>query len=472
MSSLDTSIANAGLPTLGKALSASFQQTQWIVLAYLLALTTLIITIGRLGDLVGRRRVLLAGIALFTAASALCGLANGIEVLLIARAAQGVGAATMLALTLAFVTETVDQEKLGRAMGVIGTMSAGGTALGPSLGSLLIASIGWRSIFLVNIPIGILALLMSLRYLPADGGKGHAKKRLDILGTVLLGISLGSYALAMTSGGRSFGPTAFIQIAVAVASIILFVLAERVVQAPLLNLAMFSDRVLTSGLVMSFLVSTVIMSTLVVGPFYLSSGLLLRTAAVGLALSVGPTTVALCGFPSGRIADKFGPDRSTKYGLAMMFTGVAMLALSPRSFGLPGYLLPIMVTTAGYALFQTSNNAVVMAGIPQERRGVVSGMLNLSRNLGLITGASAMAGIFAAAARATDLKALSAEAAGKGMHATFGAAGALILVALFISGKSRAPSAFAGFRNLHPPTPAAYGPGPNEASALSESVVS
>ncbi|MGZ8402596.1 MAG: MFS transporter, partial [Rhodoplanes sp.] len=159
LSSLGTSIANVGLPTFAQAFSASFQEVQWVVLAYLLASTTLIVSVGRLGDITGRRRLLLAGIFVFTVASVLCGVAPTLRLLIAARAAQGLGAAIMMALTMAFVAETVPKEKTGSAMGLLGTMSAIGTALGPSVGGVLIAVLGWRAIFFINVPLGFLALL-------------------------------------------------------------------------------------------------------------------------------------------------------------------------------------------------------------------------------------------------------------------------------------------------------------------------
>ena len=168
LSSLGTSIANVGLPTFAEAFSASFQDVQWIVLAYLLAITTMIVSVGRLGDITGRRRLLLAGIFLFTVASVLCGVAPTLWLLIAARAAQGLGAAIMMALSMAFVGETVPKAKTGSAMGLLGTMSAIGTALGPSLGGVLIAGLGWRAIFLVNLPLGILTFLLAHRTLPVD----------------------------------------------------------------------------------------------------------------------------------------------------------------------------------------------------------------------------------------------------------------------------------------------------------------
>jgi MFS family permease len=207
LSSLGTSIANVGLPALAQAFDASFQQVQWVVLAYLLAITTLIVSVGRLGDLIGRRRLLLAGIALFVVASVLCGAAPGLSLLIAARAVQGLGAAVMMALTMAFIGETVPKAKTGSAMGLLGTMSAVGTALGPSLGGVLIGGFGWRAIFLVNLPLGILTFLLAWRALPADRVRARsARPGFDHLGTLLLALTLAAYALAVTLGRGSFGP--------------------------------------------------------------------------------------------------------------------------------------------------------------------------------------------------------------------------------------------------------------------------
>src|SRR5690242_15190586 len=201
LSALGTSIANVGLPALAQAFNASFQEVQWIVLAYLLAITTLVVSAGRLGDITGHRRLLLAGILLFTAASVLCGMAPTLGLLIAARAAQGLGAAIMMALTLAFVGGTVPKVKTGSAMGLLGTMSAIGTALGPSLGGVLIAGFGWPAIFFVNVPLGIATLLLAYRFLPADGrGAGTDRVRFDHAGTLLLAATLAAYALAMTIG--------------------------------------------------------------------------------------------------------------------------------------------------------------------------------------------------------------------------------------------------------------------------------
>ncbi|MFE2147646.1 MFS transporter, partial [Streptomyces sp. NPDC059456] len=282
LSSLGTSTANVGLPTLAHAFGATFQQVQWVVLAYLLAITTLIVSVGRLGDMVGRRRLLLSGISLFTAASVLCGLAPTLWLLIAARAAQGLGAAAMMALTMAFVGDTVAKERTGSAMGLLGTMSSVGTALGPSLGGLLIAGPGWRAVFLVNVPLGVLAFVLAARHLPADRRDGRTGRGgFDHVGTLLLALTLGAYALAMTAGHGRPGPLNLALLAAAALGVGLFVRAEVRAASPLIRPAVFRDPLLSAGLGMSALVSTVMMTTLVVGPFHLSRGLGGGACAVG-----------------------------------------------------------------------------------------------------------------------------------------------------------------------------------------------
>jgi MFS family permease len=182
----------------------------------------------------------------------------------------------------------------------------------------------------------------------------------------------------------------------------------------------------------------VMMATLVVGPFYLSRALGLDAALVGLVLSVGPVVVALTGVPAGRIADRFGAERMTVVGLIGVAAGSFILSMMPAISGIAGYIAPIVVITVGYALFQTANNTALMTDIRPDQRGVISGMLNLSRNLGLITGASVMGAVFALASATTDVTTAPPEAIAAGMRITFAVATILIVVALAIAVGSRA----------------------------------
>lgn len=431
LSSLGTSIANVALPTLAEAFAAPFQQVQWVVLAYLLAITTLTVSAGRLGDLIGRRRLLLGGLATFTVASVLCAVAPSLWLLVAARAAQGAGAAVMMTLTVAFVGETVPKERTGTAMGLLGTTSAVGTALGPSLGGLLIAGFGWPAIFLVNLPLGIAALLLAHRYLPADGGAPRSDRAgFDTRGTLVLAGTLAAYALAMTTGRGDLGWMNAALLTVAAVGLGCFVAVEARVSSPLIRLAAFRNAVFSAGLTMNGLVSTVMMATLVVGPFYLARGLGLGEAVVGGVMSIGPAISVLTGVLAGRLVDRRGASRTLLAGLLAMAAGALGLAVLPPLFGLIGYIVAIAILTPGYQLFQAANNTTVMTDVRPDQRGVVSGMLSLSRNLGLITGASVMGAVFAVASGATDVATASPGAVATGMRITFIMAALLIVAAI------------------------------------------
>jgi EmrB/QacA subfamily drug resistance transporter len=444
MPSLDTSIANVGLPTLAQTFGATFQEVRWVVLAYLIAITALIVSAGRLGDLFGRRRLLLTGIAVFTLTSLLCGTAPTLWWLIVARAAQGLGAAIMMALTLAMVSETVPKGRTGSAMGLLGTMSAIGTSLGPSLGGGLITALGWEAIFLINVPLGILNIWLAWRYLPADELSAKpAASGFDAAGTLLLIITLTAYALALTT--ERPGPASAALLIIALISAGVFLYAERRAASPLIRLTMLRDPALNISLTVSALIATVMMATLVVGPFYLSRTLGLTPVGVGLVMSVGPVISALSGVVAGRVVDRFGAPAMVVTGLLAMVTGAAALAILPPLFGVTGYVAAIALLTPGYQLTQAANNTGLMTGVSSDQKGVVSGMLSLSRNLGLITGTALMGAVFALASATTDITIAAPQAVAGGMRITFLVATALMLTALSLAAKG-----FASFRPKKP----------------------
>ncbi|AKS04827.1 MFS transporter [Pseudomonas trivialis] len=369
LASLGTSIANVGLPSLARAFDASFHAVQWVVLAYLLAITAVIVSAGRLGDRLGRRRLLLAGLLLFAVACGLCGMAPALEWLIAARVLQGLGAAVMMAMALGMVGDTVTKQRTGQVMGLLGTMSAVGTAMGPSVGGVLLSVWGWRSIFLVGVPLGLVAVALAYRYLPAD--RQHEP----------------------SSTGSNFWSA-------------------------------LQDASLRAGLAMSALVAAVIMATFVVGPFYLSRGLGLAPEWMGLAMAVGPCIAAVTGVPAGRLTDRLGSRRMTLAGLGVLACGALLLSFTS---GLFMYLGALVILTTGYSLFQAANNTAVMKDVQPANRGTVSGLLNLSRNLGLIVGTSALGAVFAWAT--PEVTHATAQSVANGLHVTFGVALGLILLA-------------------------------------------
>ncbi|MGE4069579.1 MAG: MFS transporter [Lysobacterales bacterium] len=431
LSALGTSIANVGLPTLAGAYAVPFQDVQWVVLAYLLTITTFIVSLGRLGDLIGPRRLLLAGLSLFVLASLACALAPTLWPLVIARSFQGLGAAAMMALSMAMVGQAVAKEQTGSAMGLLGTMSATGTALGPTLGGWLIARYGWPAMFLINLPLGLLALLLVWRLLPADRRPTAPRPvRFDLAGTVLLALALLSYALAMTQGRGHFGASNALLLAVALGSAWLFRVVEGRVASPLLRLALLRNPILGGGFASSALVTAVVMATLVIGPFYLSYAFALDAAQVGLWMSSGPVVAALVGVPAGRLVDRIGAGRMQLVALFGMLIGALLLASIPARLGVVGYISPLLLVTAGYAVFQAANNTAVMTSVMPDQRGLVSALLNLSRNLGLITGASLMAAVFAWGRSTGDAGASALQTAERGLHLSFALAAILIVTAM------------------------------------------
>lgn len=427
--SLGTSIANVALPTLATSFEATMAEVQWVVISYLLAVTSLIVGAGRLGDIIGRTRLLLMGIGLFAAASLACAVAPSLWVLISARAVQGLGAAVMMALTIAMVGDLVPKDRTGSAMGLLGTVSAVGTALGPSLGGVLIAAFGWQAVFAVMAAIGGITLLIGRVLIPRDATSAQQPAGFDLGGMALLALSLFAAAVTMTFGSRLSGPVFAATVMVSILGFIAFARRQRRVPTPLVRMELLQDRAIGSGLLSITLVSAILMATLVVGPFYLSGALGLDPVQTGLVMSVGPGIAALTGAPAGRLIDRLGSERVVVAGLLAVIAGTLLLMVLPARFGVVGYVASLVIVTFGYALFQAANTTAVMQATGSDQRGVTAALLGLSRNLGLIAGASAMGAIYAMGSRVVEAVGLRSGSE-SGLQVTFGVATGLAALAL------------------------------------------
>ena len=435
MTGLDTSIANTSLPALARAYGAPFASAQWIVLAYLLAVTSLTVVAGRAGDVFGRRRVFLTGLALFTLASLASALAPSLSWLIAARAVQGASAAATLALSFALIGDIPDASA-ERTMGRLAAMSALGTTLGPTVGSV-VGHFSASAIFLVNVPLGAAALLLAWLYVPTTTARANGAASFDAAGTLVLALSLVAYALSMTRG-QAWGPLNTALFVSALAGGGAFLAVEARAASPLVPVVMFRNLAFGVSLTSSAIVAAVVMATLIVGPFYLTHALGLGGAHAGLILSAGPLAAALTAMVAGRIVERVGQSRAASAGLSAMAAGGSLLALLPSSTGAPGYVIPLVVMTAGYAAFQTANNTAALASADAGRRGVAAGLLALSRNFGQITGAAVLGAVFLHATGASDLSAANPEAVAHGMRTTLGVATALIVAALSLPAAARA----------------------------------
>ena len=393
--SFGTSAANISLPALVDSFDSRPSEVQWVVVAYLLGMTAASVTVGALGDRVGRRRALRAGTLLFLVAAVVSATATTLPVLVLARAVQGVAAAIMTALPIALARDLTADGRTGRAMGLLGTTSAVGTALGPAAGGILVEWGGWMAPFWAMLPLGALALMMLVpRDLLVADASDRPRRPFDGIGATLLSAGIAAYALALAA--PTPGWPVLPLLGVAAALLAATVMAERRAASPVLPLAELRSGPVVAGVIGNLLVAAVMMTTLVVGPFALHDGLGLPVAVAGLVMTVGPVTAAISGVVAGRVVDRPSSPALTTCALALVTVGAVGLALLPGGWGVPGYIAALIVLTPGYQLFLAATNTRVLSGAAPVRRGAVAGVLALARNLGLVTGASAMGSLFLA----------------------------------------------------------------------------
>ena len=433
LASLGISIATVALPPLARAFSADVQQVQWVVLAYLLAVTAVIVLVGRMGDLYGNRRVLVAGLVLFTFASAACALAPSLGWLITFRIGQGLGAAILMSLPMSMARGLVVKERLGTAMGVLATMSAIGTAMGPSVGGVLIGALGWRSAFTLLTLCGASLLTLVLGAIPKAKPANAASNRMDWAGSLWLTIMLICFALSATGSRAGMAIPPWLLLALAAVALLAFVRIELSASHPLVPVALLRERAVATSLAMNLLVGAVMMSTLVVGPFFLSFGLGMSEAETGMVMAVGPIAAALSGIPAGRVTDRFGTRRTLLGGLLLATTGLCCFAVLPPLINVPGYVMALVLITPGFQLFLTANNTAVMVDASNEHRGLLSGLLGLSRNLGFMTGASVLPLVFASLLGSHGLIGNSTQAIGKAFSITFLLAAGLCVLAIALA---------------------------------------
>lgn len=437
MGTLDSSIVNIALRTLVVDLDTTFAKVEWVVLSYLLVVTALILGVARLGDMFGKKQLYTGGLVLFTIGSVLCGLAPNIDWLIGFRAVQGLGAVMVTALGAALVTEVFPAHERGRAIGIIGSAVSVGIALGPSLGGLLLGWAGWRSIFLVNLPIGIVAVVIVAMFMPASATSTEPQ-RFDFAGAILLSATLACYALGMTIGQSiGFGNPWIIGLLVAAAAgIVVFLMIEARIRQPMLDLSMFRNGGFSMNLLLGLLVFVALSSNALVMPFFLEQAQGYSISQTGLMLGVIPIFIGVIAPLSGYLSDRFGTRVIVIIGLSLIALGYFLGATLTAETSVIGYLLRMTPIGIGFGVFQSPNNSAVMGSVPRNRLGVASGLLALSRTLGQTTGLPLMGALFASTViglGGLEPDAASPEAIVAGVHASMILAGSLTLVALALA---------------------------------------
>lgn len=433
ITSLAISSVNIILPELVSSLNTTFSHVQWMIIAYMLSLTSTLVVAGQLSDMFGRKRLFLMGLVIFSTSAGLSGLIQNLWMLVGMRVFQGIGGAILIAVTMAIISDIFPKNRIASAMGLIGSMSAIGTGLGPVVSGLLVDSFNWQIIFLLNIPIGILIYVLAKKHLPCDS---QVKKKYPIIvdykGIFLLSSAILACTLCIKLTRNGFDITNLVLCLLSVLFLLAFISVERNSLYPLIKLSMFKDRGLTLSLINNFIVSIVVMSSLVIGPFYLTIAFDLNTTQAGIAMAASPITVAITSFFIGRISKLFDLRKIILIGHFILTLAAVCMTLLNVTYGLMVYLLCLITMGVGYATFLSTNNTLTMINALPQTRGSRSGILNLSRNLGLLTGASIMSTIFASASDITDIATANTYKVEAGLHAVYQLAIVFLIAAIIV----------------------------------------
>jgi EmrB/QacA subfamily drug resistance transporter len=409
MATLDSSIVNISLPTLVEAFHTSLATIEWVVLAYVLVLTSLMLGAARLGDMYDKKKLYMGGLVLFTLGSLLCGLSPSVGWLIGFRALQGLGATFMQALGSAMVTEIFPASERGRALGTMGSIVSVGIAVGPPLGGILIGLIGWQSVFWVNVPVGVFTWFIVSRFAPSSP-TAQTGQRFDAAGALILFATLGAYALGMTLG-QTDGFTSLRvlgMLAAAGLGLAIFVAVEAHVAQPMVDLGLFRDVLMITNLLMAFLVFIVLSGAFIL-PFFLENVMGYSTEVVGLLMVANPAAMGLIAPLAGSLSDRFGSRVISLLGLAVLVLACLGMATLHEGVTATGIILRLIPLGLGFGLFQSPNNSAIMGAAPRERLGVASGLTSLSRTLGNTTGLPLIGSIFTAQVLAVGPQASAAD---------------------------------------------------------------
>jgi EmrB/QacA subfamily drug resistance transporter len=386
MATIDSSIVTLSLKVLQDAFHTTLGAVSWVVLAYLLAIICLVLTIGRLGDMIGKRLVYLAGLVVFTLGSALCGLAWSIGFPIGFRLLQGIGAAMLQAVGLALLIEAFPSDQRGLAMGYIGAVVAAGLSVGSALGGLLIGLVGWPAIFYLNVPLGILAITLGWWSLPDD--RQWSSQRFDLVGAILLATSLPLFMLVLTIGldwGVGAG-RALALLATGILSLVLFFWWESRSVAPLIDLRLLGRQMLRMGLLSMFGAFLAYGFGLILLPFYLQSILGDDPQHAGLTLVAMTLAMALCALISGSLSDRFGNRPFMVSGLVLLALGELLVALLTIQSPTVEVVIVLIIVGIGLGLFQSPNNSTVMGAVPGSALGIAGSLLAVVRSFGQSSG--------------------------------------------------------------------------------------
>lgn len=395
MSALDTSVVNTVLPVINNSFGSEIATVEWVVIIYLLIVSGLLLSFGRLGDIRGHKPVFLTGFSIFIISSALCGWSPSIGALIAFRGLQALGAAMLAANSPAILTKNFPPSQRGQALGLQATMTYLGLTVAPSLGGWLTDLISWRAVFYINVPVGIFAFILAWMFIPQDRKSG-AHESFDILGAIIILVGLITLLLALNQGYAWgwFSPQIIGLFLLSGVFLVSFVLVENRSQSPILDLSLFANRVFSAATISAVLNYIAVFSVLLLLPFYLLQGRGLNPSQAGLILTIQPIVMAIVAPISGGISDRIGTRIPTATGMLILSLGIFLM--SRFSLNTPIYQVGIALGIAGFGTgtFISPNNSAIMGVAPRERQGIAAGILATSRSTGMVLGVGLAGAIF------------------------------------------------------------------------------
>lgn len=386
MSTLDSSIVNIALPNMAKALKVTTANIQLVVTSYLIVIAGTILIFGRLGDMLGKTRMFNFGLGLFTFGSLFCGITRSFPILIVARVIQAIGAAGTMANNQGIITEVFPKNERGKALGLIGTSVALGSLVGPGLGGLIVGAASWEFIFLINVPIGIIALFFAVKLLPK--AVISTKENLDVLGSILFMFTIVPLFGALGEGiNRGFSdPIILLSFMVAIISFIVFIFIEKKRKYPLIQLEMFENRLFSLSIFCGFISFVAIFCNNIILPFYLQNVMSYTPQRAGLILMIYPLILTVVAPFSGYLSDRIGSEILTFIGLVITSLGLLLMSsLTQNSIAL-SMVVFIGTMSVGTGLFQSPNNSLVMSTVAKNKLGIAGSINALVRNLGMVSG--------------------------------------------------------------------------------------
>jgi EmrB/QacA subfamily drug resistance transporter len=407
MTTLDGSIVNISLPAIARTFHTPFSgPVEWVIIAYLVVIAATLLTFGRLSDLIGRKPVWGAGLALFTLGSGLCGAAGSLPWLIAARTFQGLGGALLFAPGMAIITDAFPAAQRGLALGLTTVVAALGVSAGPTLGGLITEHMSWRCIFYLNVPLGALAMLATWKVL-GNGGR-RTLQPFDPAGAGLLAIGLSTLALAL-SFGQAWGWASvrlLTCLTVSVLALMAVAIVERRARHPIIDFTLLHDRVFVSALLSMMLAMLALFAVSFLLPFYFEVLRGFSVATSGILLTPLPLTIAVIAPVSGWLADRIGSRGLAAGGLAISCLGLLMLARLDAHSSIGQIIWRLAITGFGQGIFQSPNTRALMNAAPKDEQGESSGLLATARVVGQSLSVALAGAIFAGFGSATAARIL------------------------------------------------------------------